>query len=409
MKEERLMLLREILVTQMNHWPLFTLAVTVIGLWRGPRPVMWLWWLCSLVPFVFYLIRCRVEGFFFTLVFHVACIAAVWVIPLEDTRQMAVARIMLVVYMLLSFRIRLRGGEQEDKGIFPPVGVGIVAVAMYVTHNQGQKTWDSYYVLSLVAFLGINFLIFYLDRFLRFLVVNSSAGHIPAREMLRSGMRQAGLYTAVGVVILLSVSGMGWLSGVEAQLRAWLIALLKLLFAGKGEKEPEPIVEEPLPMSKLPPALEEGETAAFWVILQKILMLVLSIIFLVAVVVGVVLFVRFLILRLRERPVAEARKPDEVVDEREKIVTDRQRRKRKNPFSFLDPRERIRRIFQKRVWAGREKILGGKQSSHRLEVLTARECSQRLEQDLLGKIYDKARYSEEECTMDDVRALRDEG
>ena len=42
-KKERIIMIRELLVTQMTHWLLFLLAVTVLGLTGAREPVIWKW------------------------------------------------------------------------------------------------------------------------------------------------------------------------------------------------------------------------------------------------------------------------------------------------------------------------------------------------------------------------------
>ena len=68
--------LLEILTEQMNHWLLFPCILTIWGLagrYTGKvGPMVLLWVLFSLFPFLFYIIRSRDYGFFMTLSLHLA-------------------------------------------------------------------------------------------------------------------------------------------------------------------------------------------------------------------------------------------------------------------------------------------------------------------------------------------------
>lgn len=320
---------------------------------------------------------------------------------------------MIVGYLFRSCWLRIRTADQKEKGMYPAFAVGIIAVSFMIAGHSGLSkkngTWDIYYIMAAVATLGLFFIKFYLEHYLYFLVVNdSSAGYLPAREIFRSGVKMALLYTAAGVAVLFLTSGMEWLAGLMGKLGNWLLLLLKRLLRGIND---EPAEEEILPQTGLeaapPPVLEAAEPSRILVILQQIFLLAVVFLILTAVVLGILFLIHYLLVRFRNKAQTDELVLEEVSDVREKFQEEKPDRRKKSSFDFLKPRERIRRIFKKRVLNGKNEIMK-KRKGRFLQYLTARECTDSLEQELLGNLYEKARYSEEECTIQDVRALREE-
>ena len=75
-------------------------------------------------------------------------------------------------------------------------------------------------------------------------------------------------------------------------------------------------------------------------------------------------------------------------------------------FDRLSAGERIRRIYKKEVWNGRHILLKEGDAAGRLNSMTARECGQGLRKQGLSDVYEKARYSKETCTAEDVKRAR---
>ena len=81
------------------------------------------------------------------------------------------------------------------------------------------------------------------------------------------------------------------------------------------------------------------------------------------------------------------------------------RKKESRFFGFLNPAERIRKLYRKRVLSA--KILTNENALEQLSSYTARECAGKLEIPSMAKIYEKARYSKEEVTSEDVKEMKD--
>lgn len=409
MKEEHIEVLRQFLITQMNHWALFAAAVAGMGIWNDSRPVLWVWMLCSFLPFLLYFVRIKIEPVFLFLVCHILSGGLFWMLPVEGSQQFFL-RLMIVGYLLRSAHLRIRSNSQREAGMLPGFAVGLIVALLAFVHHQQSSSWDHYFVLITITYLGLYFIQNFLQHYLHFLTVNeSSAGHIPAKEMLRSGMKNAFLFTGAGVLFLLLISGLASLSRGGGALRSLLLWLLRKLFSLLRLENPEeePVMEPPEVDVELPDPVQGVEPSMFWVILQRIVLAVMAVVLFCAVIVGIGLVIYYLAARLRRRAKPRETELEEVTDLREKCEKEEVFKVRRKVSLFLPPRERIRRIFKRRVLAGKDQILGARKGS-RLEIFTAHECADRLNQETLGLLYEKARYSEEECTMEDVRQLKEE-
>ena len=63
-------------------------------------------------------------------------------------------------------------------------------------------------------------------------------------------------------------------------------------------------------------------------------------------------------------------------------------------------------MYKKEVWAARMQLVKD-QSPALLKRMTAKECGEAMEREGLAKAYEKARYSEEECTGEDIRRAKE--
>ncbi len=408
MKNDGIRQLKEFIISQMNHWVVFTVAVAVMVLGRAQRPILWLWLLCSLLPYVYYHIRDSISGVFSNLFLHGLFAVFLGVLPCPDPLQAGLLRVTAVCYMAYSLWIKSRKEDVSDIAILPILAAGIIAISYGVALKRGEDGWDLYFIFPLVVYVAFYFLQHYMERYLRFLSVNSSsAGKIPAKDMFRSGFGITGAFTALGVLFLLLVSGLGWLPQVADWLKGILVWLVRKLAREGGNEEVAEIPEEiAAPDLSTMPALEPTEPSMFWKVLEMILVFFVSVAMLAATIMGLIFVTRILMGKFRQVGKRREKEVQDMEDVREKCQIDWSLH-RKPLLERLTPRERIRRIFRKQVLIGKHVILQGRKSA-RLEVLTARECTDRLDQDLLGTLYEKARYSEEECTLEDIRALREE-
>jgi hypothetical protein len=147
-----------------------------------------------------------------------------------------------------------------------------------------------------------------------------------------------------------------------------------------------------------------------WEIIDKLLIaavIVGSVVLLVKVTRRIVKFLRNGFYRSRATSVVEL---EGAVDIRESCDIEREEKTASAWFAFLNPREKIRRIFKKQVWKNKEKIVGMR-SYDMLEYLTAKECTEKISEEQaapgeLTKLYEQARYGKEDVGNDEVKRAK---
>lgn len=408
MKKESLLLVKNFITIQLNFWALFTPVVTFLGMTNQERPALWLWSLCSLLPFFFFLCRRYTHAFWIFAVSHLLGAAVFIFLPGKSLTEKILLLVYVAVLLGLSVYLRLGTRDRLDRILHPGIAVGIMGIALWVQNYSGRQDWDMYYIVIVIGYLGFFFLEHYIDRYLYFLYANdTSNGNIPEQAILHYGLRAAILYSIAGVLILLATANIGWLAAILQQIKRALLWLLRLLLRNLPEAEEVPEEKGQRSMENMQDmVMEPAEKAVFWEILEKIFMAA----FFVAAAVLLLWLLRklihFLIERFNRKTTAQTVILKNGTDVHEKCQIEKQRKaERKSMFAFLKPRERIRKIFRKQVLAGKKQLIG-EQSEECLGYLTARECGEGLQQQILTEVYEKARYSSEECTLEDIRRLK---
>ncbi len=409
MKKERIIMIRELLVTQMTHWLLFLLAVTVLGLVGAKEPVIWKWAVLGLVPYLLFLIRRYNNHFLVFMGSHIALILLLTVIPYVDLAEQIAFYVCVIGYVAYSLYLRVKTKERLSGVINPIAGVGAAAVCRLFQHYQGIPEWEKYYVVPVILFLCFYFFQMYLEQYQHFLIVNdSSTGHIPEKAMFRSGASLVSLFSVGASILLLLTSDVGWVGRIATVLKNILIWMLRLLFRGGGE-EVEEILPQETPHRKQDQGMmpmEEADTALIWVILEKLLMMAMAVAFAALIIWAVYSLIKFLHDRFRSRILTQEEELENTTDIREKCEIERHQSKKRSFFGFLSTKERIRRIYKKEVWTGRWQ-LAKDGNPDVLRRLTAKECGAGLARNRLAQVYEKARYSEEECTSEDIRRAKE--
>lgn len=418
MNIKRIRILNELLTEEMNHWMIYPVILVNMGIARKMLgigdPDLLLWSLCGLFPPVFFLIRCAAKHLIPFVFLHLAVAAAVIAASLM-LPMLVIEKVICIVcvlgYALYSLVQRLKNNTLYTGAIQLPLAVGISALSALLQHYQGTKGWDNYYLFSLIAEIALYFIIYYVEHYLDFLAMNnSSAGFLPAREMFHSGMGLVLLYTTLGAVILLLGSQFEWVAGILEPIKALLLRFLRFLFSRRGSEEPEVELpaEEPVntEMGGMPlPA--GGEPHWIWKVLEFLLMAAFFVGILCAAIYLIRKFVqivrKYMHLQFSERT---TQAEEDAFDIREKCEIEKSSDKdRRSLFSALSPKERIRKLYKKRVLQSAE----GKaeEDPGRLGLFTAKEWEEKLETDGMAEIYELARYSRREMTGAEVRKMKE--
>ena len=429
MKQNRIRLIQELLISQLNFIVFYPFCLTVATLFKDvvtpERASLSIWILGGLVVFAMYFIRVYAKNFIVLALLHGGCLAILMFLgqllsPNNSTANKTYFLMVGVGFVIYSVYLRLQTENFEDQCINMPFAVGFVAVALFMQHYQNNKQWDFYYKIVLIMVITLYFLNYYLKEYLNFLIVNSSStGILPEKEIFRSGMRLTLLYTLVGVGILIVTSQLTWLKDFLAALKKMIVAVISYissLFPEKGHTISDPITNE-VGGNAMTMPLEQGEPAMIWYIIFGILLVAFIIVLLIAVIVALRKAVAFIVQRMKKNVVQRGEiSVTGAVDVREKCEIKKSSTRKNKPlelFGFLDNKEKIRRIYKKKAVAYKPSPLmendpnRKKYSRERLPFYTVREMEFHMDTGDFAEIYEKARYSNEACTPQDVKLMKE--
>lgn len=418
MKIKSIKFLNEILIEQMNHWMLIPVVLTVVGAsdryTTNVGPYFWLWALCGLFPFLFFLIRRKDRSFFSLLLLHL--VAAV---PLPamffqwgSNISFYICTFCAVGHMIFSFAIYLGTDSFYMNPFHPVVGILLSVLSLTMLRYLKVTGWDIYFVAPLVGSLALYSLTVYIRQYLEFLQVNEkSAGHLPAAEMFRSGFKLVTTFVLFGAVFLLIFANIGNYAALWTALKSNMIRFLRYLFSllPKGEPElQEPLTEVELSMFDLPAQTDELPKPGLLSMILEIAAYVIFGIFLAActiiVLIRLLVFLRMQLAKGKQRRRAKEQELEPNLDVREKCGIERIPIKRKHLTEILSPAQRIRKLFKKRVLASAQELTDG--NKQKLRILTPKECGQRLDEEQMAQIYEQVRYSNSEATADTLRRMK---
>lgn len=414
MNIKRIEIVNEFLTEQMNHWMLFPLLLTVMGVVKKllgmGEPSLALWALCSLIPLAFFVFRCRVRNLLLFLLAHLGTAALVFALSGQSVLTRLVCTACVIGYIIQSLLLRLKHSAIYSEGMPLVVGVVLSAVTALFQYYQGTRGWENYYNIALIGVIALYFIIYFMDHYLDFLSMNkSSAGFLPAAEMFHSGMGLVLGYTLAGVGILVLSTQFEWLAGILRPIGDLLLKFLRFLFSrGSHSEEFSEIAPAEMPSGDmggmgLPPA---EEPFWFWQVLEVIAIVLFGAAVLVGI--GVLLWKlfklvqKYMVFRYQDQEIQTG----EAYDFREKceIVKDKDR-KISGLFTALSPRERIRKLYKKKLTGASARM--DAQDKDSLGFHTAREWESKLDLSGMAELYEQARYSNREITGADVKRMKD--
>ena len=410
MNQSKIILLRELLATQMNFWALFPVALTLFilsGVARGNVAPISVWCLTmSLLPFGLYFLRQYVPSPGAFMALHIGILVCLHVILAGNGILRFVGVGMGIIFIVNSLYLRLRFDTYEDRAMPPVCAVLIAGGCLFLLQCQGNSRWKGFVCFLLIMVLCLYFLVYYIEKYLNFLSLNEGcAGHIPKREMFQSGMKLVLGYTAFCALFLSLTADVTWLKVITNLLKQALIAFVSIvvyLFMS---------MDEPLsPRYRQGgqgggPLFPNDAPEGFWLwdALTFIALLAIGIGLTIAAYRGIRAAVRYLHGNWEHKPQkAQAPPPPVDTDRRERLqATGLRKRRRQILPRFFSVNERVRRLYL------RQALRLGMDSS-RLRRMTARECAGRLQTPVLAEIYEKARYSGRECTAAELRRMKAE-
>ena len=415
MKRKPIELIKQFLLIQMNHWVLTPLFVAVLGLSGQPKPFLLYWFLMSAVPVYLYYVRSKVDNFFVFFLLHLA-VPCVWIVlPIENIWLKVSMGVMALFYIVRSIAVKM-AGKGASEGAFPPFySMIIIGMAAFAHNFWSERNWDIYYLTAAFIYLGCYFIYYFMEQYMYFMSVNQfSASNIPEFEIFSSGMKQTLMFSAGGMGLLFLTANVEWVSYIAVNLFRELIAFTGIMydiFGPKGQQS-QSFQEETLETGTQEVLVDAEGTNPIWDLFWKILEYVVMVV-LIAAIVAVVAYGLVKGYKFLRNHFASNKKEEEHVlqtgrDIRETIAVDKEERTGFKLFTFRNYTEKVRKLYKKHVLKNKSAIIGDLDAEN-LNNLTAKECCDKLSAVELQGVYEKARYSDELVTAEDLKLLKHAG
>ncbi len=406
MKQKLLGIGSDLLILFINHWALISIAITLMGVGGSEKTQLPFWCALYIVPVCLYFIRAYIRNVYLFFALHIMMLAFIAYIP-SSIEMKVIMIVMTLFYVITSAKIRLSEGEEEPLFV-PAFSICLISACCILNEILAGKAWSKYYVLIFFVYIIGYFFYHFMSHYISFISVNkNSASNIPEREIFVSGMKQTGVYVAAGCMILVCSINIEWLTYIVRIVGSILAMLLRFLisFFNSEESEPMTMPQEDGAKPDMMGFLEPGETHPFWIILQEIAIVVFCVAIVAAAIYGAVKLYQYLINRFyapRRKKKIEVQMGQDI---RENCDIEIKRNRGLGVFAFLNNKERVRKIYRKRILKHKNDIIGDRDIQV-LGYVTAKECCDIISAKSLKQIYEKARYSKESISAEDIKLAK---
>lgn len=427
--EQGLKTIRDILDIVLNFLLVLCVEV-VIGAVAGLDTIpVYLLCLPAAAPFLFYAARKWVGNLPLFLGIHAAVVGLLFYLggffPAPILWKIVYTAIGLI-YAVYSIYVRVTPNRIVP-GKKSVLGAAIVTIATFFFCDYVNSETGCVRVLWILFIWILGYLLEkYLENFLFYVSMNrKSAGVMPEKSIFQSGAAMVGAYSGICVLLLILCSRTPLLSRLSEMVRWIGIRILRLFFgflslfgreSGETIQKAEEEVQQMEPMMEMG---EIGEPSVLAEILNQVFITAASLAIIAGIVLFVVWLVRFLIRGFygRKREKREIVRED-FTEEEERLEIFKKQRTVKLPFIGGTPARRVRRIFKKtvlEVWQKEEEDNPAAICAKTARELTAgpqkrglmagmEEGQEKPEAwDKLVSLYERARYTAEELTREDVK------
>ena len=408
-------LFRGYLATQLNYIPAMCVVFAFYFGILKKEPTMWKYIVLSVLPFVFYLIRYFIKnmpGFF-------ACHLVIVVLPYflaGNLVEKIIFVLMSLIFCGVSIYFKLTRPFPED-GVLYVAMTCILAFVSYIFSVSGMGANVARAIAVLAILYVVIFLIYeYITGYINYIKNNEVSNQsIPKEHIFKTSISALAGFVMLFVGFAALLANKKAMTGWIDKIGEWIERFLKWLFSfapeameqGRGEsaqnvQDPYKLVEVLEREKQIPPEVNE--------MIGNIVTIGAYIISIVVVLLFAYAIFRAIVAAFK---VKREDNEEEVVLVREKVTKVRQ----KNTENKVSERQfskekKIRKMYEDLVF---RKNLGPKPDKAEKQLVTNRlkhqtpkeQCRYLNSGEVIRRMYEKARYSGEEVSKDDVKAMKE--
>ncbi len=407
MKDKILSNARMFLVIQLNHWMLAPAAFLLVLIWKYMTGVQLsfpylLWMTIGMIPVYFLFLRKKFTTVFVSVLMHLLALIGLLPVFLLAPGFWALYAISVIGYTIYSVSYRFSATKIEDGMISAFGGVAVFAVVSFFLYTLKERESIEQLVIWMLFMIGGFFPCYFLMNVHNYMMLSKDTVEaMPRGRIIRTGMYVVAGFSVVliGLAFLMTrFREVSFLSDVLIGVLRWIVMTVMFLM--------EKVFSNEKTVATLPRMVfgkqEEGEFA--W--LTDIMNYAVTLAVIIALCYFAFVIIRKIIYFLSHKDKKMVVEDLEgVEDVHERISLKEKGSSLRDFFNTFTPEEKIRRIYKKTVTENRTQI-SGMTTTQELGYYTARECAVKLENRPFDAIYEKARYSTEECTPEDVREMK---
>ena len=414
--EKFLEYLKAFLATQLNYIPALCVVFALYFGILKKDPTMWKFALLAILPFGFYLIRRFVNNIILFFVLHL--LWAAWPILIAtNLTEKIIFLITAVVYCAVSVYFKMTKHALEDGVLYVAMTALLAIVAYFFSASvSGENKAMNIAILAIVYV--VYFLIHeYMTGYINYIRNNEVSNQsIPKKHIFKTSISALVGFTTLFIGFSMLVLRANWFSGAIAKIRAliekfiiWLLSFapdaMEQAWWGEGSQNVDEVYQNVThlePRNELPPEVNE--------VVGNIVTVGAYIIAVVVVLTLAYAIFRAIVAAFK---VKHEENEEEIVLVKEKVTKiNKKEREKKAKESHFSKDKKIRKMYEDIVW---KKNLGPKPDKNEKAIVANRlsrqtpkeQCRYLLSGEAIRRMYEKARYSGQEMTKDDVRAMKE--
>ncbi len=408
MRKSRIEFAKELVATQMNHWFYISIVITALGLFNCDKPHLLVCICLGILPVYGYGLREKIAVLPLFLILSLAPVVLFMLVPLGNVFIRAILIVFSLFYGVYSIYLRTRTDNNWDAAISPVVVFCVTGGLFLLLNSQRELNWDGYYILITLVYFTLFLIHYFIEHFLTFITVNdSSAANIPEKAIFSTGMKQTMLYTGAVVGFLALLANVDWLAKMLATIKKAIVAFISkyLQFTPEQAEMPEHWMQ-PLESGGNGFFDNTGRPHIIWIILQYVAIVVVLGGLLFAACYGIYKGYDILLKGFQRERKGKEQKLAENDDIHEQVeIARKERGKGKNIWEAFSVTERIRKAYRRRMEKERYLLTKGGDLKE-ISFYTAKECCDIIDAPGLKLAYEKARYSNANCTNEDLKAVK---
>lgn len=406
MSRIKIAILREFLATTTNHWAIFPAILLYAGTIHVSGPAALGWIVLGFLPSLMFISREVFQSFLLQLLTFPIFAAILLLLPIEPYDLRTAMLFLGIIYVVLSVFKTVKQDRQGTTA-FPPFIPVLINLALSMIAVYTIKVPISFlmHVSAIMAML-LSLLTFYVDRYFIFTIANEeTASNMPKRKIFHSGMSATSWYLGIVAAITLFIASFSisddFFRTIVHYINMGIRAIVKFFKRFFPDNQESTDIPEDGQLNRLGlPDVPEGKLSIFWKILEVVVLALVALILITFIVNLIIRIVKWFMARDPKRRVIEAEEECESIDLHESITEKRPRAEvEEEDDPFLSPTQRIRRLY-------RRKALASGKEPYALRRITARELGEDQNLPGMAEIYEKARYSTQDCTKEDLKAMQ---